>query len=137
MPHGLGVELGDGGLLGLSRGVTDRPSDLGAAQRSFGDVLARSSAGEETGPEAARRAAERFVAQTLVSPLLKQLREQSWAAPPFAPSSGEKQFVSLQDAHTANSISRASNFPLVDRIAQDLLDRARAGGGPSTHEVTA
>src|SRR5205085_4117838 len=66
-----------------------------------------------------------FVAIALIQPVLKQLREANAAAPPFAPSSGEKQFQSLFDNQVARQIAGATHFPVVDRIAHDLLKRGR------------
>lgn len=69
----------------------------------------------------ARRAAEQFVAIALVQPFLKQVRESSQAAPPFAPGPGEKQFRAMQDAAMSQRLVKAAHFPLVDRLARDLL----------------
>ena len=69
----------------------------------------------------AREAAEKLVAQTLILPVLKQLRESNEAAPPFAPTEGEKQFGALMDQQIAEDITKAAGFPLVDRLARDLL----------------
>lgn len=69
----------------------------------------------------ARDAASDFVAQTLVLPVLAQMREMNDAADPFKPSSGEKQFGALLDQKLAKEITKASSFPLVDRLARDLL----------------
>jgi hypothetical protein len=101
-------------------------------QEQFSDILAqasssaRSTGGPDSTPEdRARRAAEQFVSIALLQPLLKEFRQSSQAAPPFAPSQGEKQFQSLIDAATAERMVQASNFPVVDRVARDLLQRAQ------------
>ncbi len=73
-----------------------------------------------TPKERAREAAEQLVAITFVRPILEEMRQSNNAAPPFAPSSGEKQFRSFLDAKLANEITRSAQFPLVDRIARDL-----------------
>jgi hypothetical protein len=108
-----------------SRLALDRFSE---SQRSFAFALGRAGtirpAQPQTPAERARESAEQFIAQTLILPLLKQLRESNHAAPPFAPTSGEKQFAALQDAETAQRIAHATRFPLVDRVARDLLRRA-------------
>jgi Rod binding domain-containing protein len=102
---------------------------LAARQGEFASVLARGrnrvgdSAQERR--DAARSGAEEFVAITMVQPLLKQLRETSHAAAPFAPSSAELQFRGMMDAQLAQRIVRASNFPLVDVVARNL-ERAAA-----------
>lgn len=99
-----------------------------AAQRSFADALgdARRSVGFEarqgrTEAEKAQEAAEMLVSSTLVEPILKQLRESNNAAEPFAPTQGEKQFGALLDHRLAHDIVKAANFPMVDRLARDLL----------------
>jgi len=120
---------------GVSRGLAaSTPSRRDASQEDFTSVLARSS-GRGGSPEAqARDAAEQFVSVALVQPLLAQLRASSQAAPPFAATQGEKQFQSLFDAQIAQEITRAKNFPLVERLAADLMKR---GGNRSRNDATA
>jgi Rod binding domain-containing protein len=101
---------------------TRRQSDFAVA---LGKRLDRP--GEAPSPEEkARRAAEDFVAVALVQPVLKQLREANQAAEPFKPGPAEKQFRGLADAMMARQIVGASSFPLVDRLAQDMLKRGGA-----------
>lgn len=114
---------------------------LGRRQRAFTDVLgqARDRLGPAEGAEArAKAAAQDFVATALIQPILKSLRESTNAAPPFAPGPAEKQFRGMMDAQLSKQIAQASRFPLVDRLARDLLRRpspppppAPAGGRPS------
>jgi Rod binding domain-containing protein len=93
----------------------------------FASVLGRHAAAPGETPEAvARRSAESFVAIALVQPILKQLRDTSQAAPPFAPTQGQKQFQALADADLAQRLVHRAHFPLVDRLTGDLLKRARA-----------
>lgn len=101
-------------------------SQLIERQRSFQAALGRASSGAQTpSPEsAAHEAAEQLVTQCLILPMLKQLRDTNQAAPPFAPSQAERQFGALGDAQLAQRITSASRFPLVDRLARDLLKRA-------------
>ncbi len=103
-------------------------SQLIERQRSFQAALGRASGGAEApSPEqAAHEAAEQLVTQCLILPMLKQLRDTNQAAPPFAPSQAERQFGALGDAQLAQRITSASRFPLVDRLARDLLKRAGA-----------
>ena len=112
------------------------PADLRGAQESFASILARDPGMSRKKPEVqAREAAEKFVAISLVQPLLAQLRENSQAAPPFAPSNGEKQFRAMLDAHIAQEITHAARFPLVDGVARRLLrngDAQRAISGAET-----
>lgn len=102
-----------------------RTSDLRAQQGDFAAVIARSHKLVDGSPEAqaqaAREGAQDFVAVTLVQPLLKQLRESNNAAPPFAPSSAERQFRAMMDAQISQRIVRASHFPIVDVIARGLM----------------
>jgi len=95
-------------------------------QRSFMDVMGQGGrSGPGLGPGAAeseaRDAAEQLVAITFVQPVLQQLRDSNDAAPPFAPTQGERQFRALLDAELAREIASAAQFPLVDRLARDLL----------------
>ncbi len=126
--------------IGLDRAAWLRRSSESSEvqrQRDFASVLARGngrgSDPNATPEEAARESAQQFVALTLVQPLLKQLRETNNAAPPFAPSEGEKQFQSLLDAQVAQQVVRKTNFPLVDRVARDLLLHGR----PASTEAAA
>jgi len=108
-----------------------RPLEGGAlGNRSFDSALSvlRRDAGE--GASGAREAAEEMVAISLVQPILSSLRESSDAAPPFAPGDAERRFGPLFDAEIARRITRASNFPLVDRLARQLLTQAQ--GGPDS-----
>lgn len=82
--------------------------------------------------DAHRDAAEQLVAAVLVEPILKQLRETSQAAPPFAPTDGEKQFRSMLDARLAHEITSGARFPLVDRLARDLRSHMRTEAQPPT-----
>lgn len=76
-------------------------------------------------PERARQAAEEFVAQTLVQPILKQMRDTNRAFGPFAPGAHEKTFASMLDTEVAKSIVKSSRFPLVDAVARRLLEDQR------------
>lgn len=100
------------------------------ARRGFASVLGRArnsgatGSGDESPEQVARRSAESLVAMTFIQPLLKQLRDTSTAAPPFAPTQGEKQFQGLMDAELAQRMVRKGNFPIVERITQQLLDKS-------------
>jgi Rod binding domain-containing protein len=96
-----------------------------AAQNSFQSVLGRSLGVSDATPEAqARDAAESYVALTFIQPILKQMRESDHTPAPWGPTQGEKQFGALRDAELAQRIAHAQRFPLVDRVARDLLTRA-------------
>lgn len=101
---------------------------LADAQETFARTLNRAREGAPEGREArAQEAAEELVAITFVQPILAQLRETNNAAAPFGPTPAEKQFGSLQDARLAQDIVRASRFPLVDRLARNMLNKSEAG----------
>lgn len=102
-------------------------ANLLGQQSAFQAVIGR---GRATG-DRAREAAEEFVAVALVEPILRELRESSDAAPPFAPTRGEKQFRALLDAQLSREIARASRFPLVDRLVSDLRRVTDRKGGTS------
>ncbi len=107
------------------------------AQRSFAEALSiadRRVDAKQSPEEAARDAAEQFVAVTLVQPLLKQLRETNNAAEPFAPGEAEKQFRALHDATLAHEIVSAGHWPLIDRLARDLLQKSQ--GAPDANQAT-
>lgn len=111
------------------------PDPLTERQRSFAGVLSRAGAGKPETPESkAREGAEQFVAISFLQPLLKQLRETNRAAAPFAPSSGEKQMQGLMDAELASRLAKAQRWPLVDRIAQDLLKKSAETPAPDALE---
>ena len=68
----------------------------------------------------ARAAAEQFVATTFLMPVLKEIRAQNRAAPPFGPTQAEKSLGPLMDAMLADRMVKSHQFALVDRIAADL-----------------
>jgi Rod binding domain-containing protein len=104
-----------------------------AAQRDFAEILGianRLVKPAETDPRTeARAAAEQFVAQVLVQPMLAEVRNASTEPPPFGPGPGEKQFGSLIDAQRAVDMVRGSRWSIVDRIASDI-ERATRRGAP-------
>lgn len=100
------------------------PRGSGAPDGRFASALARVQSSSQTPAEAeAQKAAEEFVSITLVQPILTMLREQTDAAPPFAPGAAEKAFGPLLDAEIASRITHAKGFGLVDVVARDLLKK--------------
>lgn len=99
-----------------------RPHQADAA--GFISALERAKA-KRSAKEEATDAAREFVAIALVQPALKHMRESGWAAPPFAPSDGERKFAGLLDAEIAQRVVRSANFPIVDRVAEGLLSHGR------------
>jgi len=91
------------------------PSPLSIATKPVGE-------GEESAQSRAQTAAEGLVSTTFVEPILKQLRESNNTPPPFGPGKAEKQFSAMLDTKLSDEIVHASNFPLVKRIAAQLLE---------------
>jgi len=81
-------------------------------------------------PEQARKTAEEFVSLSLVQPVLAQLRKTNEAWGVFQPGAYEKQFGPLMDAEIAMRMTKASNFPLVDAVARNLLKFAQRSVNP-------
>ncbi len=92
----------------------------------FSSVIARASRAPGASKEAdARTAAEGLVSTALVQPIFKQLRESASAAPPpFGPGPGERSFRGMLDTTMAQKLVTSQNWPLVDRLARDLLKRS-------------
>ena len=88
---------------------------------SFRAMLGQATAEQGTPEERAREAARDLVATTLVRPMLQRLRATNNAWGPFKPTQGESSFRSMLDARLAKDITSSQSWPLVDRIAQDLL----------------
>lgn len=74
----------------------------------------------------AAAAAEGLISATFIEPILKQVRESNDTPPPFGPSNAEKQFSALLDTKLSDEIVHAANFPLVERITQQLLENMPA-----------
>jgi len=98
-----------------------KPASLGSRAGETPTPLAE----QQNADAEARDAAEQLVAVVLIEPIFKRMRESNQAAPPFAPTNGEKQFQSMLDAKLAHEITSAARFPLVDRLARDLRSTQR------------
>lgn len=112
----------------LTASLASTIAPLPSRQVSFSELLGRQSGSGESGLDPTQRAtaaAEQLVSVALVQPLLAQLRATNNAAPPFAPTGAEKQMRALQDADVARQITHAARFPLVDRLAQRMLNASR------------
>lgn len=128
----LGGLQSDGAFASLGSLAGPSASPLLDAQRGFAESLASQTGIYSRTPEAAkanrgdseseaRRAAQEMVALSFVQPMLAEMRKSEDAAGLFAPSAAEKQFRAMQDRLLAQEIVEASRFPLVDRMARDLL----------------
>ena len=105
------------------RSTSQTPIEV-APQERFLSALHRRSGGDERA-DRARKAAEEFVATTLVKPILTQMREMNQAAPPFAPGPYEKAFSQMIDDEIATRLVKAQRFALVDRLKNQMM---QAGG---------
>jgi Rod binding domain-containing protein len=114
----------------LGRGSFSMRSEV-RGTRDFTTLLAEADPGDKSlsPKERARAAAEAFVGDALVLPILKQARETSDAAPPFNRGKHEEMFGSLMDQAIATRIVRSENFPLVDRVAEQLDVTSGKRGG--------
>lgn len=109
------------------------PPPILARQESFASVISRADhrPGARTREEKARSAAEDLVAITFIQPVLKQVRESTGGAAPFAPTDAERRFGTLMDAELARRVVRSAGFSLVDRLARDLLTGGVSQGPPA------
>ena len=117
----------------LSRGALDirKPAhkDKGALSATTQQGLSAARPTPEqasTRETQAQKAAEDLVSNTLIEPILKQIRDSNNTPAPWGPTQAEKQFSSLLDTKLADKIVHSSNFPLVQRITQQLLDNMPA-----------
>lgn len=84
--------------------------------------------------EKAHASAETLVAQTLIAPLLAQLRDTNHAPEPFGVSEAEKRLGPVFDERIATQVVRRSKFPIVAQVERSLLKRSgldvvRGGAG--------
>ncbi len=98
--------------------------ETGDKKVMFREVMAKFG-GEGTPEEKARKAAEEFIAASLVKPLLQQLRESNKAQAPFAPGPYEKQFGPMIDNEIATSMVKSRGWGIVEAVERQLL---RASG---------
>ncbi len=120
-----------------SAGGLLRTPASGLAPGALTDGLVRAletKTGGQEGSEA-RRASEQLVALTFVQPVLREAREASRAAPPFAPTAIEKQFGPLMDQILSERIVRSSNWAIVERIARDMERRGAASETPEAERT--
>ena len=105
--------------------VSARDTQRLADQQMFASVLSRAREDQPLDDAAkARRAAEDFVAQSLVQPVLKQMRETSTAQAPFAPNQAEKSFRTMLDNALSQKIVRSGNWALVQKVTEKILHGA-------------
>ena len=71
--------------------------------------------------DAAYEAAAQFVGMAFIQPMLAQMRDSTFATERFGPTAADDQFGPMLDAQLSDRITSASNFPLVDMVAEKLL----------------
>jgi len=117
------------------RAGADDPVNTGGKTPSNPDDLIRSATqGNEArgdNPVTPREAnaldtAQKLVATTLIKPILAQARAARDAPAPWGQTQAEKQFGGLLDNRIADDISKASNFPIAQRIAEQILKNSPA-----------
>lgn len=113
--------------------AAEAPSSANQADQ-FVELVERARKG--LGSEEIREAAEQLVSATFITPVLSQVRESSMAAPPFAPTQGEKQFGAMLDQRLADEIVKSSRLPMVERLTREFSARAGLPTG-QTLEVLA
>ena len=114
-----------GPRIGSGRSI-DSPDDAGVFRSVLGRAVQQGDKESQV-----RQSAEELVAIALIQPILAEMRASNDAAPPFAPGPYEKQFGSLMDAEVSRRLVKAQNFPLVDRLARDLLRKSQTTEGSS------
>ncbi|MBL4810492.1 MAG: hypothetical protein JKY43_10605 [Phycisphaerales bacterium] len=65
--------------------------------------------------------AQKLIATTLIKPILAEARAARDAPAPWGQTQAEKQFGGLLDNRIADDISKAANFPIAQRIADQIL----------------
>tara|TARA_R110002096_G_scaffold435816_6_gene663423 strand:+ start:58426 stop:58953 length:528 start_codon:yes stop_codon:yes gene_type:complete len=65
--------------------------------------------------------AQKLVSTTLIKPILAQARASRDAPAPWGQTQAEKQFGALLDNRISDDIAKASNFPIAQRIADQIM----------------
>ena len=84
--------------------------------------------------------AQKLVSTTLIKPILAQARAARDAPAPWGQTQAEKQFGALLDNRIADDVTKASGFPIAQRIADQILkntpidlDQLEQLSQPATH----
>ncbi|CAG0995128.1 hypothetical protein PHYC_02515 [Phycisphaerales bacterium] len=106
----------------LFSGITSaRDAHAGSERELFAATLARARGTNGSPQVRARDAAEQLIANSLVAPVLKSLRESNGAAAPFAPGPGERTFRAMMDDMVAQRMVKSTHWSLVDSVARRVL----------------
>ncbi len=90
-----------------------RAADNGSEARANNPANPREASALDT--------AQKLIATTLIKPILADARAARNAPAPWGQTQAEKQFGSLLDNRIADDISKASNFPIAQRIAEQII----------------
>ena len=91
-----------------------------AGGASFAAELGGASGDGADAQQQAREAATQFVATAFIMPVLAMMHDSPFATEPFAPNSAQKRFMPMLDWQIADRVTNSANFPLVDRIVDQM-----------------
>jgi len=80
--------------------------------------------------------AQKLVSTTLIKPILANARAARDAPAPWGQTQAEKQFGALLDNRIADDIAKASNFPIAQRIADQILKNSPVIDQPQHYTPT-
>ena len=103
---------------------------VGAPSAFQRELEARDAATDRTAPsdeQTVRRAIEQLVAQALVLPLLKQVRQDPFKTPLMHGGMGENMFGAQLDQILADRLTGKANLPIVEAAYQQF-SRVHLGG---------
>tara|TARA_R110002072_G_scaffold85547_1_gene193707 strand:+ start:1302 stop:1835 length:534 start_codon:yes stop_codon:yes gene_type:complete len=98
--------------------ITRAPDSTEAIASSDGTKVTAKVTAEEA---KALDTAQKLVSTTLIKPILAQARAARDAPAPWGQTQAEKQFGALLDNRLSDDIAKASNFPIAQRIADQIL----------------
>ena len=101
--------------------ITRAPDSTEAIASSDGTKVTAKVTAEEA---KALDTAQKLVSTTLIKPILAQARAARDAPAPWGQTQAEKQFGALLDNRIADDIAKSSNFPIAQRIADQILSNA-------------
>ncbi len=101
-------------------------SHVAPTDGGFASALSASSEDAAAIRQEAREAASQFVATAFIMPVLKMMHDTPFATEPFAPNSAQKRFMPMLDWQIADRVTSSANFPLVDRIVQQMTQHLPA-----------